>query len=240
MERISKRCIDFVVSLIGLLALFPILGIACILIWCNDFRNPIYFAKRVGKNGASFDMYKLRSMRVNADLTGVSSTSADDNRITSIGKIVRRFKLDELMQLGNVLIGNMSLVGPRPNTISAVAGYSVNEMRLISIRPGITDFSSIVFSDEGEILRGHLDPDIAYEALIRPGKSLLGLFYIDNQSLILDMHLIFATILSIFSRAKALRYVESILRKLNADNFLIRIATRRESLLTIYESTNSK
>ena len=81
---------------------------------------------------------------------------------------------------------------------------------------------------------------MAYEALIRPGKSLLGLFYIDNQSLILDMHLIFATILSIFSRAKALRYVESILRKLNADNFLIRIATRRESLLTIYESTNSK
>jgi lipopolysaccharide/colanic/teichoic acid biosynthesis glycosyltransferase len=240
MEHIGKRGIDFVISLIGLVVLSPILGISCILIWCNDFRNPIYFAKRVGKKGASFNMYKLRSMRVNADLTGVSSTSVDDNRITGIGKIVRRFKLDELMQLGNVFIGNMSLVGPRPNTIVAVYGYSIDERKLISIKPGITDFSSIVFSDEGEILKGHLDPDMAYEELIRPGKSMLGLFYIDNQSMILDMQLVVATIVSIFSRKKALRYLVSILRKLNANNLLIRVASRQEPLRAIYDSIESR
>jgi lipopolysaccharide/colanic/teichoic acid biosynthesis glycosyltransferase len=179
-------------------------------------------------------------MRIDADLTGVSSTGADDKRITSIGKVIRRFKLDELMQLCNVFIGSMSLVGPRPNTISAVDGYLKDERRLIEVKPGITDFSSIVFSDEGNILRGYSDPDSAYEKLIRPGKTMLGLFYIDNQSTILDLQLILITILSIFSRRRALKLLEKILKKLNANNFLIRIASRQEPLLEIYDSLKSK
>jgi lipopolysaccharide/colanic/teichoic acid biosynthesis glycosyltransferase len=240
MEQIAKRSIDLTISLIGLVVLSPILGIACIAIWYDDFRNPIYFAKRVGKKGAIFKMYKLRSMKINADLTGVSSTSVDDNRITGIGKIIRRYKLDELMQLCNVFVGNMSLVGPRPNTLEAVNGYSIDERKLISINPGITDFSSIVFSNEGEILKEHIDADKAYEDLIRPGKSMLGLFYIDNQSMFLDLQLIVISIISIFSRKKALQYLVSILRKLNANNLLIRLASGQEPLHAIYESIKSR
>ena len=120
-------------------------------------------------------MVKLRSMIINADKNKVDSTASDDMRITRVGMMIRAYKLDELTQLINVLKGDMSLVGPRPNVQRDVDLYSETEKRLLSVKPGITDFSSIIFSDEGDILSGLDDPDIAYNQLIRPWKSRLGI-----------------------------------------------------------------
>ena len=133
-----------------------------ILIWIHDFHSPFYIAPRVGKSGQVFNMVKLRSMVVHADKTGVDSTSSSDPRITPIGHIVRKFKLDEFTQLWNVLKGDMSLVGPRPNVKRETDLYTRVEKGLLSVCPGITDFSSIVFSDENEMLRDSKDPDIDY------------------------------------------------------------------------------
>lgn len=201
------------------------------LVWINDFGNPFYTAMRVGKDGKPFKMFKLRSMIVNADKTGVDSTSNNDMRITKIGKFIRKFKMDELSQLINVLMGDMSLVGPRPNVQRETDLYTKSEKRLLLVRPGITDISSIVFSDEGEILSNSKDPDIDYNQLIRPGKGYLGIFYIENQSFLLDIKLIFITLITIFNRNLALKNVSKLLKKYNASESLIKIAERKEKLV---------
>ena len=124
-------------------------------------------------------------MIVKADQTGVDSTAGDDKRITPIGRLVRKLKLDELSQLWNVLKGDMSLVGPRPNVPREVALYTSDENKLLEIRPGITDLSSIIFADEGDILHGAEDPDLRYHQIIRPWKSRLGLLYVKKTGFIL-------------------------------------------------------
>lgn len=225
-----KRLFDIVVSLVGLIITAPLLIPVCVLIWSQDFASPFYIAPRVGKGGKIFKMVKLRSMVTNADKSGVDSTGANDRRITPIGKFVRSYKLDELAQLWNVLKGDMSLVGPRPNVQREVNLYTEEERDLIGVRPGITDISSIVFSDEGEILKDSLDPDIDYNQLIRPWKSRLGLLYVRNSSLILDLKLIFLTIVAVISREKALTGVQTILKNLGADERLKKVARRRETL----------
>ena len=178
-----KRLVDILASFFGLLITSPILLPVMFLVWKEDKRSPFYIASRSGRNGTTFKMVKLRSMVVDADKSGVDSTSGNDMRITPIGHKIRRYKLDELIQLWNVLIGDMSLVGPRPNVKNETDLYTDVEKRLLLVRPGITDFSSIVFSDEGEILEGKKDPDLSYNQLIRPWKSRLGLAYIENQSI---------------------------------------------------------
>jgi len=177
-----KRFFDVLASLVGLAFFLPILIPVLFLIWKYDKKSPFYIAPRVGKNEKIFKMLKLRSMIVNADKTGVASTSNNDLRITPIGQKIRKYKLDELVQLWNVLLGDMSLVGPRPNVKSETDLYTDVEKKLLSVKPGITDFSSIVFSDEGKILEGKKNPDLTYNQLIRPWKSRLGLSYIDHQS----------------------------------------------------------
>ena len=132
------------------------------LIWWQDKHSPFYIAPRTGRNERPFRMVKLRSMVINADKSGVDSTAANDRRITGVGQFVRRYKLDELTQLWNVLKGDMSLVGPRPNVERETRMYTPVEKRLLSVRPGITDYASIVFADEGDILKEYADPDIAY------------------------------------------------------------------------------
>ncbi|VVM17401.1 hypothetical protein BSPWISOXPB_2715 [uncultured Gammaproteobacteria bacterium] len=119
--------------------------------WKQDKKSPFYMAPRVGRNNIIFKMVKLRSMVSNADSSGVDSTSANDSRITPIGHKIRKYKLDEITQLWNVLIGDMSLVGPRPNVKNETDLYTSVEEKLLLVKPGITDFSSIVFSDEGDI-----------------------------------------------------------------------------------------
>ena len=226
-----KRLLDIIISLIGLIVFSPILIPVIFLVWLQDWHNPFYIAQRVGKGEKLFDMVKLRSMIINADKTGVDSTSADDRRITGIGKFIRKYKLDELSQLWNVLIGEMSLVGPRPNVKRETDLYTNEEKLLLTVKPGITDFSSIIFSDEGEILRNQEDPDIAYNQLIRPWKSRLGLFYIKSRSFLIDIKLIVITILSIFSHDMALRKISTLLERKGADNELIRIALRSNQLV---------
>ncbi len=225
-----KRLFDVFVSALGLLLASPVLLPVMFLVWRQDRHSPFYVAPRVGLGGEPFKMMKLRSMVINADKSGVDSTSANDRRITPVGHFIRRYKLDELSQLWNVLIGDMSMVGPRPNVKRETDLYTPTERRLLDAKPGITDFASIVFSDEGDILSEQPDPDIAYNQLIRPGKSRLGIFYLQHQSMMLDIRLCWLTGVAILSREKALRGVSGILRRLGADEELVRIAERKQPL----------
>lgn len=233
-----KRIFDIIFSLTVLLIMSPILILFMLLIWLQDYSSPFYLAPRVGKNGKMFKMVKLRSMVTGADKSGVDSTSSGDSRITRVGHIIRKYKLDELSQLWNVLIGQMSLVGPRPNVTNDVNLYTDEEKHLLDIRPGITDLASIVFSDEGDILTGSDDPDLKYNQVIRPWKSRLGLLYVRKCSFIMDLYIIVLTALAILSKKVALTGVQKILQKLDADSQLINIA-RRDKPLTPYPPPGS-
>ena len=227
----AKRLLDLCVSVVGLMAASLLLLAAIVVVWLQDRRSPFYIPPRVGRGGAEFRMVKLRSMIVGADSNKVDSTSAADVRITKVGHFIRRYKLDELTQLWNVLIGDMSLVGPRPNVKRETDLYTAEERRLLRVKPGITDLSSIVFSDEGSILEGSADPNLDYNRLIRPWKSRLSLFCIDHASLRLDVKLIALTAVAILSREKALEGVQRLLRELGAEEELIRVAARTEPLV---------
>ncbi len=226
-----KRSFDIFLSTFFLILFSPLLIIFSTFIFLQDFKNPIYFSKRIGKNGKIFTMIKLRSMIINADKSGVDSTASDDQRITRIGVFVRKFKLDELTQLINVLSGQMSLVGPRPNIKRETDLYTKDEKRLLDVKPGITDFSSIVFADEGNILFNSKNPDITYNQLIRPGKSRLGLFYIEKNNFIIDFMILFLTFISIINRNIALKGLSLLLNYLNAPEIIITIAGRKTKLV---------
>lgn len=226
-----KRGFDIIASLIGLLIFSPLLTLFTLLIWLQDFKSPFYISNRVGKNEKIFKIIKLRSMIINADKKGIDSTSLNDERITRIGHFIRSYKLDELSQLWNVFKGDMSLVGPRPNVKRETDIYTSTERELLSVKPGITDFASIVFADEGEILSGVKDPDISYNQLIRPGKSELGLFYISHQSFLLDIFILILTVITIFSRAKSLSLLTYTLKKLGAKTELVELAGRKKPLV---------
>ena len=226
-----KRLFDLAGAATGLVLASPILLPVMFLVWLQDGHSPFYVASRTGRGGAPFRMIKLRSMVVNADTTGVDSTGAADRRITPVGRFIRRFKLDELPQLWNVLRGDMSLVGPRPNVQRETDLYTGEEKRLLGVAPGITDFASIVFSDEGEILKDESDPDLAYNQLIRPGKSSLDIFYVENASMWLDVRICLLTIGAAFSRPRALAGVTRLLRRLGAEEGLVRLASRAGPLV---------
>jgi len=235
-----KRIIDFTFSLIGLIICSPILIPVIIIVWMQDWHSPFYVAPRTGKGEKQFRMVKLRSMIVNAHKSGVDSTSSTDTRITGVGRFIRRYKLDELSQLWNVLIGDMSLVGPRPNVKRETDLYTIEEKKLLTLKPGITDFSSIVFSDEGDILKDKADPDIAYNQLIRPWKSKLGIFYIDNRSSLVDLKLIYLTVIAILSRDRALLKTSKLLKILNANDELVRVSLRHDILIPTPPPGSSK
>jgi lipopolysaccharide/colanic/teichoic acid biosynthesis glycosyltransferase len=140
-------------------------------------------------------MYKFRTMVTNADKIGGPSTADTDPRLTKTGRFLRRYKLDELPQLVNVLKGDMSFVGPRPQVTDEVAGYTPEEREILSVRPGITDWASLRFHNEGEILAGHADPDAAYAELIRPEKMRLGLEYVRRGTFRDDLDILVKTAL---------------------------------------------
>jgi lipopolysaccharide/colanic/teichoic acid biosynthesis glycosyltransferase len=229
-SKLIKRMFDIVTSLFGILLLSPLILVIILLIWVKDLKSPFYISERIGKNEKSFKIIKLRTMIVGADKKGVDSTASNDKRITPIGHIIRNYKLDELTQLFNVLRGDMSLVGPRPNVKRETEIYTSVEKQLLSVRPGITDFASIVFSDEGRILSDKADPDIAYNQLIRPGKSELGLFYINNRGFNIDLKIILATFISLISRDRALKLIVKYLSEFEANEDLIRLASRKYNL----------
>jgi len=227
----GKRAFDLIVAATSLLLLSPLLFVVAVAIWLQDFRSPLYVAPRVAKGGGTFKMVKFRSMTVGADRAGIHSTSGDDHRITRVGRLVRAYKLDELPQLWNVVKGELSLVGPRPQVPREVAIYTPAEREMLIIRPGITDLSSIVFSDEGDILQGANDPDLAYNQLIRPWKSRLSLLYVRHHTFRLDLELLALTAVGLFSRKRALSAIARLLERLGADPMTRRAACRQEALV---------
>ncbi|HEX6908409.1 MAG TPA: sugar transferase [Terriglobales bacterium] len=198
----SKRLFDMVLAAIGVVMFSPILAVIAILIKLEDRASVFYRGLRIGRQGKPFRVYKFRTMVVNAEKIGGPSTSDDDPRITRIGKHLRKYKLDELPQLFNVLKGDMSFVGPRPEVKSEVDLYTPQERELLTVRPGITDYASIEFHDEGAILKGSADPHEAYRLLIRPRKIELGLQYVREHSLLTDLRILWLTGATLFmSRA---------------------------------------
>lgn len=230
-KKIFKKILDLFLSYA---LVFPITFICLplvILVFLEDYKNPIYLAERIGIKGKKFKLFKLRSMIKNASEYNTNSTKEGDFRITKVGKIIRKFKLDELSQIFNVINGSMSLVGPRPNTFKeGVELYTKNELILLSVKPGITDLASIVFSDESKILSKSNNPDKDYNLIIRPWKSRLGLFYIKYCSLELDLFIMLITPIAIFRKDLALELIVSRLKKLKAPDELIKVCKRKEEI----------
>ena len=202
-----KRLLDLFGSSCGLILISPLL--AFLAVWIKlDSTGPVFYRGiRAGRFGKPFRIYKLRTMVRDAEHLGGAETPADDPRITRAGSLLRAYKLDELPQLINVWKGEMSLVGPRPEVMEEVALYTDEERNLLLVRPGITDWASIRFRDEDEILRGSADPHRDYHDLIRPDKVRLGLLYVRRQSFLTDVRIVFRTLLVVLrpaprSRAK--------------------------------------
>ena len=229
-HSVKKRIFDITFSFLGLIVVIPLIIPFIFLIWLQDFENPFYIADRVGLNSKKFKIVKLRSMISKADKSKVDSTSANDPRITKVGSIIRKLKLDELTQLFNVFKGEMSFVGPRPNVERETNLYSNKEKELLKVKPGITDFASIVFSDESEILKDYQNPDIAYNQLIRPRKNFLALTYIKNKSITLDLKIILLTIFAFVNKRKTLNMIVRILRSFETSEEIVEMARRNNKL----------
>ncbi len=190
---IAKRTFDTSLAAAALIATAPLLGVIAIAIKGGSPGPLLYRGRRIGLDGKTFNMLKFRTMVVNADQIGGSSTPEDDPRITAIGKALRRCKLDELPQLWNVLVGDMSFVGPRPQVQWAVDLYTTEERSILRVRPGITDEASLKFSNEAEILKGSKDPDKDYIEKIHPEKMRLSLEYVRSRSFSGDLSIIART-----------------------------------------------
>ncbi len=194
----AKRALDVVAAGVGLVVLSPVLALVALAILVTSGRPVIYAGERVGKDFQRFRMWKFRTMVRDAEASGVTSTASDDPRITRVGRVLRRSKLDELPQLLNVLRGEMSLVGPRPEVPEFADMLTGDERAVLSVRPGITDLASLWDVDEGAILAGQPDPDEAYLRLIRPGKVALQLQYVHERSMWLDLKILARTLAAVF------------------------------------------
>ena len=187
-----KRIFDILFSLIGLIILSLLFLLLAFFIKTESKGSVFYRGKRIGQHGKLFKIFKFRSMVKDAESIGASSTSTSDIRITKCGKFIRKYKLDELPQLINVLLGDMSIVGPRPQVKWAVDSYSEEEKELFQIRPGITDWAAIKFNNEAEIIErfGASNPDETYMKFIHPEKMQLQLKYLKEHSLWVDFKII--------------------------------------------------
>jgi len=193
-----KRGLDVLLAALGLALLAPLFLLVALAVKLDSPGPVFYRGARVGRYGRRFAMFKFRTMVAEAESRGPSSTASDDRRITRVGALLRRYKLDELPQLINVLRGEMSLVGPRPQVPWIVERYSAAEQQLLAVRPGITDYASLRFADEGEILRGSADPDGDYLSRIHPEKVRLGLEYVRGWSLAADFRILVRTLFVLF------------------------------------------
>jgi lipopolysaccharide/colanic/teichoic acid biosynthesis glycosyltransferase len=192
-----KRLFDIFFSFIGLVLLLPVFIILSLLIVIDSRGGIFYRQVRVGKDGRDFRLFKFRSMVSNADKKGLLTVGGKDSRITRIGYFIRKYKLDELPQLLNVLAGDMSLVGPRPEVRKYVDLYNEEQRKVLSVRPGITDYASIEYSNENELLGSVPDPENVYINQVMPAKLALNLRYIREQGLVTDMKIIFMTLAKI-------------------------------------------
>src|ERR1700687_739958 len=193
MSDAAKRLFDVFFSFVGLLLISPFLLLIAILVKLASPGPVLYRGVRVGQHGKPFCILKFRSMIVDAEQHGGSATAGDDPRLTSIGKFLRRYKLDELPQLFNVLQGEMSFVGPRPEVQKYVDRYSEDDKAILQLRPGITDWASIWNSNEAAVLEGSSDPEKSYEELILPTKIALQRKYLQDHSCSADLQILFHT-----------------------------------------------
>ena len=193
-----KRLFDIFYSLIGIIVLSPFLIIISLLVGLGSKGGIFYIQTRVGKNGKDFSLFKFRTMHTGSDKKGLLTVGARDNRITSIGYFLRKYKLDELPQLFNVLSGSMSLVGPRPEVRKYVEMYNDEQKKVLDVKPGITDYASIEYVNENEILAKSENPEETYIREIMPDKLQLNLKYIREKSSLTDLKIIFRTFAKIF------------------------------------------
>lgn len=192
-----KRIFDICASAIGLLLLLPVLLLLSVLIALDSKGGVFYKQIRVGKNNIDFGLFKFRTMRPQSDGKGLITIGNRDPRITRIGYYLRKYKLDELPQLINVLLGDMSLVGPRPEVRKYVGMYTAEQLRVLTVRPGITDLASIAYFDENEILAKSANPDEDYINVIMPAKLALNMQYIQQQGIATDVKIILNTLAKI-------------------------------------------
>jgi len=226
----GKRALDVLAATGVVLVTLPLSLAALAAVWLSDRANPLYVSERIGRYGQSFRFLKIRTMVPLACANAIDTTAAGDPRVTAVGRCIRALKVDELPQLLHVLSGRMSMVGPRPNVPREVTLYTPEERQLLTVRPGITDIASIVFADLAEALRDAADPNIAYNQLIRPWKSRLGLHYVRSASLGSDLQIICCTVSVLFARRWTLRRLSSLLRKTGAPADLCRFVLREEPL----------
>ena len=195
-----KRSFDILLSLFGLILLSPVLIVVSLLIRREEGGPVFYRGVRVGRHGEPFKIFKFRTMVINAEESGGPSTANNDPRITRVGRIIRKHKLDELPQLINVFKGEMSFVGPRPEVQHYIDMFTEEQKAILSVRPGITDWASLWNPDEGKILAGSPDPEKTYMEKIRPTKLGLQLKYVREHSFLIDLRIIVKTVLTVISR----------------------------------------
>jgi len=200
--QFAKRASDMLFSVTGLVVFSPAILLISLLIKMGSPGPVVYKGVRVGKSGKRFEVLKFRTMVDRAEQIGASSTPDDDPRITNIGKVLRRYKLDEIPQFINVLRGEMSFVGPRPQVPWAVEEYSDEERAVLEVQPGIADYAFVVLPSEGEVLRGSSDPDRDYWEKVHPHKMRLSLEYVRQRSIALDLKIIVDTALLSFFRRR--------------------------------------
>ncbi|WP_353777535.1 sugar transferase [Winogradskyella sp. 3972H.M.0a.05] len=194
-----KRLFDIVFSSIGLILTAPILLIIAILIKL-DSKGPVFYKQvRVGKHDKDFKIFKFRTMHVDSDRLGLLTVGDRDPRVTKVGYTLRKYKLDELPQLINVFLGNMSFVGPRPEVRKYVDMYSESDKEILNVKPGITDYASIKYRDEAEVMKASDNPEETYINDIMPEKIKLNKVYIENYSLVTDIKIILLTFKAILS-----------------------------------------
>lgn len=192
-----KRLLDILSSLLVLILLCPLWLVLALLIVCDSRGGVFYRQIRVGKDNKDFYLYKFRTMRPDADKKSLLTVGDRDSRVTRVGYFLRKYKLDEFPQLINVLKGDMSIVGPRPEVRKYVDMYTPEQMRVLSVRPGLTDLASIQYVHENELLAASDNPEQTYIDVVMPAKLQLNLQYIDNQSFWGDIKLIFQTFAAI-------------------------------------------
>lgn len=198
MYRLFKRTIDFVFSAFALILLLPVFSLITVIIIMESGLPVFFLQERVGKHNKPFNIIKFRTMIRNADKLGLSISVNQDSRITSAGRFLRKFKLDELPQLINVLVGHMSIVGPRPEVRRYTDFYPDEYERILEVKPGITDYASIMFRDEAALLKSQGDAESIYVKQIMPEKIRLYKQYIEEMSFSTDLKIIFSTIRAIF------------------------------------------
>lgn len=195
----AKRLFDILFSVLVLLIITPILVLISILIKAGS-KGPVFFRQvRIGKGGKEFNIFKFRTMFLDADKKGLLTIGGRDPRVTTVGYYLRKFKMDELPQFLNVFLGDMSIVGPRPEVKKYVEMYTQEQRKVLSVRPGITDYASILYKNENDVLASYPNPEKAYIEIVMPHKLKINLDYIANQSFWMDLKIIALTAKGVIS-----------------------------------------